>query len=87
MAYRADNQHSSGPAVYQITVRGIIEANWSNWFDGLTIAPQANGETLLSGPIVDQSALFGLLNKIHDLGLPLTSVRRIHMKDTDEKDE
>ena len=62
--------------VYQIRIRGLLDESWSEWMDGLTIEPQAHGETLLVGPIRDQAALHGLLNKIRDLGLPLVSVRR-----------
>ena len=63
--------------VYQIRVRGVLDAGWSDWFDGLTICPQADGTTSLTGPVRDQSALHGLLVKIRDLGLPLLSVRRV----------
>jgi len=72
--------HSEGrddPAVYQIQVRGILDDDWSDWFDGLTICPQANGDTLLAGPVRDQPALHGLLAKIRDLGLPLLLVKRM----------
>lgn len=65
------------PKVYQIRVRGTLEPSWSDWFAGLTITPLDCGETLMTGPIVDQAALHGLLNKIRDLGLPLLSVSRI----------
>ena len=63
--------------VYQIRVRGVLDAGWSDWFDGLTICPQADGTTLLTGPVRDQSALHGLLAKIRDLGLPLLSMKRV----------
>jgi hypothetical protein len=65
------------PAVYEIRVRGGLESRWSDWFDGLTITPQGEDETLLLGPIADQAALHGLLAKIRDLGLPLVSVHRV----------
>jgi len=64
-------------AVYQIRVKGNLDKKWSDWFDGFTIAPQADDETLLTGPVADQAALHGLLSKIRDLGLPLVSVNRI----------
>jgi hypothetical protein len=88
----ANERQSNRREVYQITVRGIIQDDWSDWFDGLTIMPQASCETLLSGPIVDQAALFGVLNRIHDLGLPLISVTRTESRDAkmqaaDEADE
>jgi hypothetical protein len=63
-------------AAYQIRVRGLLDESWSEWMDGLAVEPQAHGETLLAGPIRDQAALHGLLNKIRDLGLPLVSVKR-----------
>lgn len=63
--------------VYRIRVRGVIDSTWSDWFDGLTVCPQANGDTLLIGPVRDQSALHGLLAKVRDLGLPLLSVKRV----------
>ena len=63
-------------ALYEIRVWGLLGESWSDWLDGLTIEPQACGETLLTGPIRDQAALHGLLYKIRDLGLPLLCVRR-----------
>ena len=64
-------------AVYQIRVKGNLDLKWSDWFDGFNIAPQEDDETVLSGPVVDQAALHGLLAKIADLGLPLLSVKRV----------
>ncbi len=65
------------PPVYQIRVRGHLGPQWAEWFEGLTITPEANGDTLLIGPVVDQAALHGLLRRVRDLGLPLLSVSRI----------
>lgn len=65
------------PAIYQIRVKGHLDRKWSDWFDGFTIAAQANDETLLTGSVPDQAALHGLLRKIGDLGLPLLLVRRV----------
>ena len=65
------------PTFYQITLKGHLDLHWTDWFDGLTITHQANGETLLSGPVVDQAALYGLLLKIRDLNLPLLTVARL----------
>ena len=62
--------------VYQIRVKGVIDAKWSYWFDGMSICPQVDGTTLLVGPVRDQAALHGLLAKIRDLGMPLLSVQR-----------
>jgi hypothetical protein len=60
--------------VYQIRVTGHLGREWSDWFDGLSITLEDNGETILSGPVVDQAALHGLLRKVRDLGLPLLAV-------------
>jgi hypothetical protein len=62
--------------VCHIRVKGALDEEWSDWFHGLTITPQAHGETLLAGLVADQCALHGLLAKICDLGLPLLSVER-----------
>jgi hypothetical protein len=62
------------PMVYQIRVTGHLGSEWTDWFDGLSITLQDNGETLLSGPVADQAALYGLLRKVRDVGLPLLSV-------------
>jgi len=71
-----DRQAFDRLAVYEIRVHGILDIRWTDWFDGLSIVPQANGETLLVGPVVDQSALHGILDAIHGLNLPLISVQR-----------
>ena len=65
--------------LYQIVVKGHLDSEWSEWFDGLTITLVDRGETILAGPIVDQTALHGVLIKIRDLGLPLLSLTRIEM--------
>ena len=72
-----DRREFDRQAVYQIRVKGALDKKWSDWFDGLTIRPQGDDETLLAGPVADQAALHGLLGKIRDLGLPLLSVRRV----------
>jgi hypothetical protein len=68
-------------AVYHIRVKGILDKKWSDWFDGFAIVPLDCGETLLAGPVIDQSALHGLLSKIRDIGLPLLSVNRAAAND------
>ena len=65
------------PGKYQIRVQGRIKETWSDWFSGFEIVPQADGETLLTGTVADQAALYGLLLKLHNLGLPLLSVQWI----------
>ena len=69
-------QRRNGSVIYEILVRGVLDDAWSAWLGGMTIIPQISGETLLRGPVRDQSALHGLLNKIRDMGLPLLSVNR-----------
>lgn len=59
---------------YKIKIKGHLDARWQNWFDDLSIAPTAEGDTILSGVIVDQAALYGILKKINNLGLTLISV-------------
>ncbi len=68
-------------AVYEIKVKGHLDHSYcSQWMDELQVTLEDNGETVLSGPIPDQAALFGLLNRIRDLGLPLLLVKRIQPK-------
>jgi len=62
-------------SVYEIRVKGHLDGRWSEWFDGLKITNLENGEAMLSGEIVDQSALHGVLIKVRDLSLPLVAVR------------
>ena len=63
---------------YQIRVEGVLDAGWSAWFDGMEVAgDEGSRQTTITGPVVDQAALHGLLAKVFDLGLPLLSVRRL----------
>lgn len=62
---------------YEIRIDGRLDARWQDWFDGMTVTLDDHGDTLLSGPVVDQAALHGLLKKVRDLGLPLLSVIRV----------
>ena len=62
------------PLLYQIRIKGHLGGQWTDWFEGLTITLEDNGDTLLTGPVVDQAALHGLLKKVRDLGTPLISV-------------
>ena len=64
----------SQPIVYQIRLQGHLGRQWAEWFGDVTITLEDNGETLLTCPVVDQAALYGLLRKVRDLGLPLISV-------------
>ena len=65
------------PMVYQIKVKGHLDPRWADWFGGVTIALEDDGETLLTGPVEDQAALHGLLRKVRDLGMPLISAIRV----------
>jgi hypothetical protein len=65
------------PQVYAIRVRGHLGRAWADWFAGLAITPEADGDTLLTGPVADQAALHGVLKKVRDLGLPLIAVNRV----------
>ena len=72
----------SQPVVYQIRLKGHLGRQWTDWFGGLTITLEDNGDTLLTGPVVDQAALHGLLKKVRDLGMPLVSVNRVQSNET-----
>ena len=70
---QSENEHSM---TYQIRIKGHLDSQWTEWFEGMTITLEANGDTLLTGSVIDQSALHSLLKKIRDLGMPLISVNR-----------
>ena len=77
MPSRLDSRGDSGePVVYQIRLKGHLDRRWTDWFEGLTITHEGNGETFLTGPVADQAALHGLLRRVRDLGIPLISVVR-----------
>lgn len=65
------------PLIYQIRIRGHLGQPWHEWFAGLTLTLETDGTTLLTGPVVDQAALYGILKKVSDLGMPLLSVSSI----------
>ena len=68
--------------VYQIRIKGHLGRQWTDWFEGLTITLEEDGDTLLTGPVVDQAALHGLLKKVRDLGMPLVSVIQVKFNET-----
>jgi len=86
--YRSAENHPQ----YEICVKGHLDPHWSDWFEGFamaegrswTIALKDNGETLLSGPVIDQAALYGVLIKVRDLGLPLISVMPVRPKESNQ---
>ena len=80
------NTDPTKPTNYKIRIKGHLGPEWSDWFEGLTIALEEDGTTLLSGPVADQAALHGLLKKVRDLGLPLLSVCPHQSVQTDAPD-
>ena len=77
--YKKHKQHQC----YEIRIKGHLDDRWSDWFEGLTITLEEDGNTLLTGPVVDQAALHGLLKKVRDLGMPLLSVCPLDPGQTD----
>ena len=69
--------------VYQIRLEGHLGQQWTAWFESLTITLEASGDTLLTGPVVDQAALYGLLRKVRDVGMALVSLNRLTPGQTD----
>lgn len=74
------------PDIYQIRIKGHLDDQRSDWFEGLAITREEGGDTLLTGPVVDDAALHGLLKRVRDLGMPLLSVNRVEPKQADETD-
>lgn len=65
------------PTFYQIRIRGHLDQQWEDWFDGMAVAPAEDGDTLLTGPVDDQAALLGLITRVRDLGIPLVWVKPV----------
>jgi hypothetical protein len=82
MSERDESKEDDEAKLYEICIKGHLDAKWAVWFEGLTVTLQANGDTTLTGEVVDQAALYGLLRKVRDLGLPLLSVIQINGKQT-----
>jgi hypothetical protein len=76
------NQHQC----YEIRLKGHLDDRWRDWFGGLTITLEEDGDTLLTGPVIDQAALHGLLKKVRDLGMPLVSVSPLEHGQADQSD-
>jgi len=74
---------SCQPPIYQIRLEGHLGRQWTDWFEGLTITLEEDGNTLLTGPVVDQAALYGLLKKVRDLGILLLSINQVPFNETD----
>ncbi len=72
---RTPKQDEGGP--YEIRIHGHLDERWAGWFEGMTLTLDPDGDTLIRGQVLDQAALFGLLRKLRDTGMPLVSVNRI----------
>jgi hypothetical protein len=72
-------EYHDEPGLYEIRLKGHLDDGWKDWFEDLTITLEDNGDTLLTGPVIDQSALHGLLKKVRDLSMPLVSVRPLEL--------
>jgi hypothetical protein len=79
-ATHTDTGEYGKPETYAVRIKGHLDHRWAAWFEGLTIRQEANGVTLLTGPLLDQAALHGLLRKVRDLGLPLLSITQAEPK-------
>lgn len=77
---RVPSTDPNQPMTYQIRIKGHLDRQWTSWFEGFIILPEENGDSLLTGPVVDQSALHGLIHKVGKLGMPLVSVIRLYPK-------
>ena len=76
----ASNEDRREPQTYEIRIKGHLADRWAHWFPGLTITLKDSGDTRLTGPVIDQAALHGVLRKVRDLGMPLLSVNRVEPK-------
>lgn len=79
-ATHPSSKYDDEPRTYEIRLKGHLDDKWVDWFDGLTITREDNGETVLRGLVVDQAALHGVLRKVRDLGLPLLSAMQVEPK-------
>jgi hypothetical protein len=79
----SSESHPDQPMIYQIRIKGHLSRQWADWFEGLTITLEDDGNTLLTGLVIDQAALHGLLKKVRDLGMPLLSVNRVNLIQAD----
>ena len=82
-ATHPSTENHDEPGRYEIRIKGHLDARWAAWFDGLTLTQEDNGETLLTGSVVDQAALHGVLRKVRDLGIPLLSVTLVRSSQAD----
>ena len=84
MANESNLSHEKAkPLIYQIRIKGHLDRKWADWFCGLSITSLENGETLLTGPVLDQAMLYSLLRKVRDVGLPLIAVMQVEPEQAD----
>jgi hypothetical protein len=87
MSSTFNSEHDPGqPTVYQIRIKGHLGCEWTDWFESLTLTTLDSGEMLLTGLVVDQAALYGLLKKVRDVGMPLLSVMCVEPGQTNVSD-
>ncbi len=77
--------HQHNPGRYEIRLKGHLDSRWAAWFDGLNLTNESDGTTVIHGPVVDQAALHGLLQKLRDTGLPLVSVTQVEPQTHERK--
>lgn len=82
----ASTEDHREPGRYEIRLKGHLNARWADWFEGLSLTHASDGTTILAGPVVDQAALYGLLRKVRDLGLPLIAVNQVDPKQANGPD-
>lgn len=86
MSNKPDQKNEPGqPVVYQIRIKGHLDSAWTDWFEGMIITLEEDGDTLITGPVMDQAALHGLLKKVRDLGQPLISVSQVKFNRTQKE--
>ncbi len=79
--------HGPGqPMVYQIRIKGHLSPQWTDWFEGMAITTEDNGNTLVTGPVIDQAALHAVLKRVRDVNLPLLSIMEVRSKGEDTPD-
>jgi hypothetical protein len=83
---REPQTDTSHPMIYQIRIKGHVGHQWTDWFGGMSISLEDNGDTLLTALVLDQAALYGLLRTVRDVGLPLVSVIRVEAEPADVSD-
>ena len=83
---QASTEDHREPGCYEIRLKGHLDARWADQFEHMSFTHASDGTTILSGPVIDQAALYGVLRKVRDLGLPLLSVMQVDPKQADELD-